>query len=127
MVRLSHRLLRSLHCPTVACSGGGIAGLTCAVALSKHRDISIDIYEGATQFSDLIGGGLGMWLRTRKVMRQLGLDADLILASDTMSPVKEEEDGKWVNWGFCLVLSLPFAIIISYRIHLSKERPSQRL
>lgn len=40
-------------------SGGGIGGLTCAVAFSKYSDIAVDIYESAAQFSE-IGAGVGM-------------------------------------------------------------------
>ncbi|KAF9460590.1 salicylate hydroxylase [Collybia nuda] len=60
----------------VAICGGGIGGLTAAVALSKYPDIDIDIYEAATKFSE-VGAGIGVWPRVWKILAHLGLDNDL--------------------------------------------------
>lgn len=43
-------------------SGGGIGGLTCALALSQYGDIDVDIYEGASRFAE-VGAGFGLWPR----------------------------------------------------------------
>jgi hypothetical protein len=43
-------------------SGGGIGGLTLAVALSHYPDIDVDIYESAHKFTE-IGAGIGLWAR----------------------------------------------------------------
>ena len=57
-------------------SGGGIGGLTCAVALSKYPAIEVDIYEaGASLVQN--GPGCGVWLRTWHILQKLGLDEDL--------------------------------------------------
>ncbi|EMD39109.1 hypothetical protein CERSUDRAFT_104377 [Gelatoporia subvermispora B] len=61
---------------TVAICGGGVGGLVCAIALSQYSDVQVDIYEAASQFSE-IGAGIGMWQRTWKIMQALGLDHDL--------------------------------------------------
>ncbi|KAI5116471.1 hypothetical protein M0805_001634 [Coniferiporia weirii] len=65
---------------SVAICGGGIAGLTAAIALSRlsrgRKDIQIDLYESASEFTD-IGAGIGMWRRPWKVMKSLGLDGEL--------------------------------------------------
>lgn len=53
-------------------SGGGIGGLTLAVALASVHDVHVDIYEAAQRFTE-IGAGVGMWLRTWKIMQTLGL------------------------------------------------------
>jgi hypothetical protein len=58
-------------------SGGGIGGLTLAFALSKSPDISVDIYEAASKFTE-IGAGIGVWWRTRQVLKSLGLEEDAI-------------------------------------------------
>lgn len=74
------------------CSGGGIAGLTAAIAISKlssaRADIHIDIYEAAHIFTE-IGAGIGMWRRPWKIMKILGLDEDLRKIAN--SPVQEDK------------------------------------
>ncbi|KAH9951129.1 salicylate hydroxylase [Amylocystis lapponica] len=64
------------HKFTVAICGGGVGGLACAVALAQFPDIHVDIYEAASQFAE-IGAGIGMWPRTWKIMKNLGLDREL--------------------------------------------------
>jgi hypothetical protein len=63
-------------------SGGGIGGLTCAVALSKYPDIDVDVYEAGTSFTQN-GPGCGVWLRTWDVLQKLGLDHDLARIAGT--------------------------------------------
>lgn len=46
------------------------------MALAKYRDIQVEVYEAAKQFSD-IGAGVGMWPRTWRIMKLLGLDQEL--------------------------------------------------
>jgi NAD(P)-binding Rossmann-like domain len=58
-------------------SGGGVGGLTLAYALSKSPDIRIDVYEAASKFTE-IGAGIGVWWRTRQVLKHLGLEEDII-------------------------------------------------
>ncbi|KAH9988531.1 salicylate hydroxylase [Russula vinacea] len=58
-------------------SGGGIGGLTLAFALSKSPNISIDVYEAASKFTE-IGAGITLWWRTRQVLKSLGLEEDVI-------------------------------------------------
>lgn len=50
------------YCP----SGGGVGGLTLAVALSRCQDIAIDVYEAAQSFCE-IGAGVGVWPRAFRV------------------------------------------------------------
>ena len=47
-------------------SGGGVGGLTLAVALSKYPDIEVEVFEAARQFSE-IGAGVGIWRRGFRV------------------------------------------------------------
>jgi salicylate hydroxylase len=63
------------------CRGAGIAGLTLAVALNafdKDRKIVIDLYESASELSE-IGAGINMWYRTWQVLKEIG-------AGDTLIP-----------------------------------------
>jgi salicylate hydroxylase len=57
-------------------SGGGIGGLTLAYALSKSPDIRVDVYEAASKFTE-IGAGIGVWWRTRQILKYLGLEEDI--------------------------------------------------
>jgi hypothetical protein len=58
-------------------SGGGVGGLTLAFALSKSPDIRVDVYEAASKFTE-IGAGIGLWWRTRQVLKSLGLEEDVV-------------------------------------------------
>lgn len=58
-------------------SGGGIGGLSFAVALAQSgADFDVDIYESAPAFSE-VGAGIGMWPRVTQILRDLGLEDDL--------------------------------------------------
>lgn len=56
----------------ICCSGGGIGGLTLAVALSRYPDIKVDVYEAASQFKE-IGAGVMIWARTWEILSLLGM------------------------------------------------------
>jgi NAD(P)-binding Rossmann-like domain len=68
-------------------SGGGIGGLALAFALSKSPDISVDVYEAASQFTE-IGAGISLWWRARQVLKLLGLEEDII----RLLPFRPSED-----------------------------------
>jgi 2-polyprenyl-6-methoxyphenol hydroxylase-like FAD-dependent oxidoreductase len=56
-------------------SGGGIGGLTLALALSKsrfHETIIVNIYEAAPELSE-IGAGIAFLPRTWEILKILGL------------------------------------------------------
>ncbi|KAI0674871.1 FAD/NAD-P-binding domain-containing protein [Trametes maxima] len=59
----------------VAICGGGIGGLTLAVALSRFPDIHVDVYEAADRFKE-IGAGVMIWARTWEILSLLGMAAD---------------------------------------------------
>ncbi|KAG1900266.1 salicylate hydroxylase [Suillus fuscotomentosus] len=59
----------------VAICGGGVGGLTLAVAFSQYPDIVVDVYEAAQSFYE-VGAGLGVWPRSFKVLRKLGYDLE---------------------------------------------------
>ena len=64
---------------TIAIVGGGIAGVTLAIALCRlnpKKDIKIDIYEGAHAFTE-IGAGVGVCKRPWEVFKKLGLEEEL--------------------------------------------------
>lgn len=51
--------------------------MTLAYALSKFPDIRVDVYEAASKFTE-IGAGIGVWWRTRQVLKSLGLEEDIV-------------------------------------------------
>lgn len=53
-------------------SGAGVGGLMLAVILSQHPNIQVDVYEAAHELRE-VGAGIGMWPRTWKIMKKLGL------------------------------------------------------
>lgn len=61
--------------PNIA-SGGGIAGLCLAVALSKHAAIQVTIYEATSSFKE-IGAGVMIWGRAWQILSSLGLAKEL--------------------------------------------------
>lgn len=64
---------------THGCSGGGIGGLTFAVALHKLcQNVKVDLYESSAEFGE-IGAGIGLWARPWEIMQYLGLEEDLLL------------------------------------------------
>ncbi|KAF8452743.1 salicylate hydroxylase [Boletus edulis BED1] len=64
----------------VAVCGGGVGGLTLAVALSKYPDVEVEVFEAAKQFTE-VGAGVGIWPRAFKVLRKLGRDIDHTLVN----------------------------------------------
>ncbi|KAF9027712.1 FAD/NAD(P)-binding domain-containing protein [Hymenopellis radicata] len=57
---------------SVAIIGGGIGGVTLALALSKYPDIRFDLYEAAGAFEE-IGAGVGIFARSLYALEDLGL------------------------------------------------------
>ncbi|KAJ4490652.1 hypothetical protein J3R30DRAFT_3751372 [Lentinula aciculospora] len=66
----------------VAICGAGIGGLTFALALSRFPDIDINIYEGARALTE-VGAGIGIFPRPWKIIKMLGLEADLLKVTET--------------------------------------------
>ncbi|EIW82794.1 salicylate hydroxylase [Coniophora puteana RWD-64-598 SS2] len=72
----------------VAIVGGGVGGITLAVALSKYPDIAVDIYERASQFAE-VGAGVSCWPRPFKVLKKLGL-GDALLKKTPVPYIEDE-------------------------------------
>ncbi|KAF4567517.1 hypothetical protein EYR36_011139 [Pleurotus pulmonarius] len=67
---------------TILLSGGGIGGLTCAIALSEYPDIDVEVYEKNSSFEE-IGAGISLWPRAWKILRRRGLEKDLLEQTHT--------------------------------------------
>ena len=57
----------------VAINGCGIAGLTAAIALRKHPNISVVLYEKATELKE-IGASIALGPNGLRTLQKLGLD-----------------------------------------------------
>ncbi|KIK96086.1 hypothetical protein PAXRUDRAFT_139274 [Paxillus rubicundulus Ve08.2h10] len=77
----------------VAICGGGVGGLTLAVALSKYPDIQVEVFEAAKSFTEL-GAGIGLWPRAFKVLQKLGAGVEQGLISKALGYKWTEEFGK---------------------------------
>jgi len=61
----------------VAVVGGGIGGITLAIALSHSAPhVEVDIYESASAFG-MVGAGIGMWPRVWDALKAIGLKDEL--------------------------------------------------
>ncbi|MBO0685573.1 MAG: FAD-dependent monooxygenase, partial [Candidatus Dormibacteraeota bacterium] len=59
----------------IAIVGGGIGGLTTALAL-RHHGLEADVYEQAEEFTE-VGAGLGLGLNAVRILDRLGLEEAL--------------------------------------------------
>ncbi|KDQ26320.1 hypothetical protein PLEOSDRAFT_1077335 [Pleurotus ostreatus PC15] len=69
----------------VAICGAGIGGLTCALGLARYPDMETTVYESSANLTE-VGAGIGLWPRPWKVIRQLGLEQDLLKVAQKIPP-----------------------------------------
>ena len=83
---------------TVAIIGGGIGGLTAAIAisrLSQKKDIKIDIYEGAHAFTE-IGAGVGVYKRPWNVLKELELTEELMKVNSVPVAIDQPRESNYL-------------------------------
>jgi salicylate hydroxylase len=68
-------MTNSIHSPKleVAVVGAGIAGLTAAIALQKHPQIKVTLYDKATELKE-IGASIALGPNGLRTLQRLGLD-----------------------------------------------------
>lgn len=85
--------------------GGGIGGLTLAVALGCIQPpidlintLEVDIYEASSELTQ-IGAGITLWPRAWKILEQLGLGPSLVghLSRGQQAPNDSDEPRKVAN------------------------------
>ena len=77
----------------IAIIGGGIGGLFAALCLHHHcknDDITIDVYEQASQYSE-IGAGVGIGVNAAKLLHRIGL-------GDAMNNIAGDRKGVWISF-----------------------------
>ena len=85
---------------TVAISGGGIVGLTLALALHKHVGVTAEIYERAESFQPDVGAGMGLYPNGLRVLR----DIDPALLQELRSAGIPYETRQWERADGSLVM-----------------------
>ncbi|EIM91866.1 FAD/NAD-P-binding domain-containing protein [Stereum hirsutum FP-91666 SS1] len=75
------------HKMRVAVCGGGVGGIVAAYALGLCKNIEVNVFEAASKFAE-IGAGIGVTWRGWMVLRQLGLEEDLL----QLLPASPSED-----------------------------------
>ena len=98
-------------------SGGGVGGLTLAFALSKSPDISVDVYEAASEFAEA-GPGITLWWRTRQVLKLLGLEEEVI----RLLPFHPGEDRGELEMYVAIVRDSE-VIVVSFIQHRKADQP----
>jgi 2-polyprenyl-6-methoxyphenol hydroxylase-like FAD-dependent oxidoreductase len=76
MTPLGNELSSSEDAATIVITGGGIVGLTLALALKKHVGLTAHVYESSDTFGTEVGAGMGMYPNGLRVLRDI--DPDLV-------------------------------------------------
>ncbi|PIL34427.1 hypothetical protein GSI_03202 [Ganoderma sinense ZZ0214-1] len=70
----------------IAIVGGGMGGLVLGLCLKKYApDVHFDIYESAAELTE-VGAGIGMSPRIWTIMKELGLDEELLTIAGMQDP-----------------------------------------
>jgi 2-polyprenyl-6-methoxyphenol hydroxylase-like FAD-dependent oxidoreductase len=99
--------------PKIAIIGGGIGGLTAAVALAR-KGVAAEVYEQAPALEE-VGAGVGLWPNALRALEPLGLSGKVARLSVTVTRQGlRRSDGTWLmcvprelmaqRWGAGLVL-----------------------
>ena len=91
--------------------------MTLAFALSKSPDISVDVYEAASKFTET-GPGITLWWRTRQVLKSLGLEEDVI----RLLPFHPGEDRGELG-SYVAVVRDSEVIVVSFIQHRKADQP----
>ena len=81
--------------PKIAIIGGGIAGLTAAVALA-HKGLAAEVYEQAPVLEE-VGAGVGLWPNAMAALEPIGLSGKVArLAVKVARQGVRRSDGRWL-------------------------------
>jgi 2-polyprenyl-6-methoxyphenol hydroxylase-like FAD-dependent oxidoreductase len=96
--------------------GGGIAGLTLAVALQR-KGFRVTVYESAPQFKPL-GAGLGLAANAVKAFFEIGIADDVLAAGKIMKVIRiADDDGKTIAVTNSEEMSAKFGTVNNFSIH----------
>ena len=82
--------------PKIAIIGGGIGGLTAAVALAR-RGVAAEVYEQAPVLEE-VGAGVGLWPNAMRALEPIGLSGKVArLAVTVARQGLRRPDGTWLT------------------------------
>ncbi|HZY82770.1 MAG TPA: FAD-dependent monooxygenase [Cyclobacteriaceae bacterium] len=101
---------------TFAILGGGIGGLTLAIALQR-KGIDVTVYEGAPQWKP-VGAGLGLAGNAVKAFREIGIDQDVLREGKVLKKVViRSKSGKPLMSTDSEAVSKRFGVVNNFTIH----------
>jgi 2-polyprenyl-6-methoxyphenol hydroxylase-like FAD-dependent oxidoreductase len=101
---------------TFAIVGGGIGGLTLAVALQK-KGFDVTVYESAQRFKPL-GAGLGLAANAVKAFFEIGIADEVLSAGKIMKMIRiADQDGRTIAETDSELMSAKFGTINNFTIH----------
>jgi 2-polyprenyl-6-methoxyphenol hydroxylase-like FAD-dependent oxidoreductase len=81
--------------PKIVIIGGGIAGLTAAVAMAR-KGLDAEVYEQASELKE-VGAGVGLWGNAFRALRVIGLADEVVrLAGEPAGSGVRRPDGAWL-------------------------------
>ena len=81
--------------PKIVIIGGGIGGLTAAVALAR-KGLDAEVYEQAPELKE-VGAGLGLWVNAFRALEAIGLADEVVwLAGGYAGSGIKRPDGAWL-------------------------------
>lgn len=102
--------------PEFAIVGGGIGGLTLAIALQR-RNFNVRVYENAPALKPL-GAGLGLGGNAMKAFSEIGLDDEVMAISRVMKRVVlKDESGRRLSETDSQSLSEKLGVINNFTVH----------
>lgn len=79
----------------IAVIGGGIGGLTAAIALAR-QGLAVEVYEQAPELKE-VGAGVGMWPNAMAAFERIGLAGQVARLSATVDRQGlMRPDGRWL-------------------------------
>ncbi len=89
--------MRGPTAPKIVIIGGGIGGLTAAVALAR-RGLAAEIYEQAPALEE-IGAGVGLWANALRALEPVGLAGKVTRLTERVAAQGvKQPDGKWLMY-----------------------------
>lgn len=101
---------------TYAIIGGGIGGLTLAIALQR-KEMNVSVYESAPQFKPL-GAGLALAANGMKALEDIGIAEEVIPAGKKINKMYgKDQRGRIISYTDAEALTRKFNIVNNFTIH----------
>ena len=99
-----------------AITGGGIGGLTLAIAMQR-KGMSVKVFESALQFKPL-GAGLALAANAIKAFTEIGIDKEVIEAGKKIKKMfGKDQQGQLISYTDADKLTAKFGVLNNFTIH----------